>query len=229
MTYDDITFVGVAWNEEQRAYDVLHLARDWFTHTVVGVQESTDRTLDIALEILDRPTDKIIEHPHYGYGDRSMPNLISNVTTKWAFVLAFDEMPDTELLESLGETKHAGKTDAYWIPFTSYVEGIEYTEQHGHLRLFRQHLGWPITLHSRPKGKYEAMWPTGRIIHTRSLDEMMQDYLRYYEIGRGNPGWDNHNRLMMHDACTSVASVHGWDFVKHHEWWPLVESIAFDG
>lgn len=228
--YDNCSFVCVAWNEEARAPELLSMAREWFTRIVVGVQKSDDRTLEIARDYADRPEDQVVKHPHYGFGDASMPDLIDKAKTPWVFVVAFDEMPDTEMLESLplaiAYAEQQGY-DALWIPFKSIVEDSVYTEQHGHLRLFKQSLGWPKTMHSRPIGKNEAWWPYGSIIHERSLDEMMIDYLRYYELGKGDKGWEAHNKLMMHDACVVIAESKGWDFVKGHDWWPQVEAIAF--
>lgn len=230
--YTDCSFVAVAWNEAKRAPALLELAREWFTHLVIGVQKSTDGTLDIVQRYADRPGDRIIRHPHYGFGDASMPDLVAAAQTPWVFVVAFDEIPSAELLQTLwSATAYAelDRADAFWIPFHSIVEGIEYTEQHGHLRLFKRSLGWPKTLHSRPTGRHEVWWPHGVIRHERSLDEMMQDYLRYYDLGRGNRGWEAHNRQMMHDACASVAERRGWDFVEGHDWWPQVREIAFRG
>lgn len=228
--YRHCTFVAVAWNEEARAPDLLNLAKHWFANMVIGVQKSDDRTKEIAKEIANRPSDQVVGHPHYGFGDASMPDLVARAKTPWVFVVAFDELPDTQLLETIQlATAYADKKghDALWIPFRSIVEGNEYSEQHGHLRLFKQRLGWPKTMHSRPEGKSEAWWPHGAIIHERSLDEMMRDYIRYYELGKSDKQWVTHNRLMMHDACVVIAESKGWDFVKSHDWWPKVESIAF--
>lgn len=228
--HHDITFVAVAWNEEVRAPDLLALAREWFSHMVIGVQESTDGTLHIARQFANRPTDRVIEHPHYGFGDKSMPELVKAAETPWVFVVAFDELPDAELLKCLRSATALAdsiRVDAWWVSFASFVDGIEYTEQHGHVRLFKRSLGWPETLHSRPTGTNEAWWPYGKIIHERSLDEMIRDYLRYYRLGRGNRGWDAHNLLMIHDACASVAKEKGWPYVQLHDWWPEVARIAF--
>jgi hypothetical protein len=205
------------------------MAKANFTYTVVGVQASTDSTLTIVRQVLDRSTDQIVKHPHYGFGDASMHDLISKVKTRWVFVVAFDEFPNDELLSSLAEaTQFADRKnhDALWIPFRSIVEDNEYSEQHGHLRLFRSSLGWPKKLHSRPIGNSEAAWTTGAIVHERSLDEMMRDYLRYYELGKGDKGWEAHNKLMMHDACKVIAQSKGADFVKSFEWWPEVQRIT---
>lgn len=228
--HERITFTAVAWNEEARAEKLLTLARHWFSHMVVGVQESTDATLEIAGVIVDRDTDQLIQHPHYGTGDASMHDLVRRVKTDWAFVVAFDELPDSELLESLSSVAAIADLkgyDAVWVPFISIVEGVEYTEQHGHLRLFRSQLRWPRTMHSRPTGSREIWWPHGHILHERSLDEMMRDYLRIYQLGRGNTGWERHNTLMMHDACVTVAARVGWNQVTTYDWWPEVRDIAF--
>lgn len=228
--YTDCSFVAVAWNEADRAPRLLELARHWFTHLVIGVQESSDDTLAIARDYASRPGDQVIEHPHFGFGDASMPDLVGLAKTPWVFVVAFDELPNDELLESLwSATAYAERVggDGIWIPFESIVEDVGYEEQHGHLRLFRRSLGWPKTLHSRPQGRHELWWPYGKIRHERSLDEMVRDYLRYYELGRGNTGWERHNLLMLHDACAGVAAVKGWDFVQAFEWWPEVKRLAF--
>jgi hypothetical protein len=70
-------------------------------------------------------------------------------------------------------------------------------------------------------------WPYGYIKHERSLNEMILDYLRYYDMGKGNRQWEEHNKLMMHDACVVIANDKGWDFIKSHDWWPTVKEIAF--
>ena len=67
----------------------------------------------------------------------------------------------------------------------------------------------------------------GYIRHDRTLDEMMQDYLRYWDKGLGHQGWEDHNRLMMYHACSGTAAQKGWDYVRSFPWWPQVEAIAF--
>lgn len=225
--YAHITFAIAAWNEEERLGPLLRVVRPFFGNIIVGVQHSTDRTLEIAREWAD----VVIEDDHSGYGDSTFgPRLLPLVRTRWTFKLDADEMPDWELLSSLSNAtwyaEHHGH-DGIWIPFRSAVEGIEYEEQHSHLRLFETWLGWPGALHSRPPARSMILWPTGHIRHDRSLDEMMQDYLRYWDRGRGNPGWEAHNKLMMYSACSGTAAIKGWDFVRSFEWWPRVEAIAF--
>lgn len=229
--YDDITLVMVVWNEERRLPALLDYLRPYFSQFVIGVQESTDRTLEIATEFAsDR--DQVIRDKHWGHGDHSFPMLVRAAKTRWCFVVSADEWPDQELMESLASATAFADLDrrtneAIWVPFLSWIEDIEYVEQHGHLRLFKQYVGWPSTLHSRPQTSRAIWWPYGHIRHERSLDEMIQDYLRYYKIGLSNPAWVSHNTLMMHDACVSVAQKHGWDYVRSFGWWPEVANIAF--
>jgi len=236
--YTDCTGVMVAWNEEARMPALLKLMKRWFSNLVVGVQESTDSTLKIAESLANRPGDQVLREPHLGYGDASMDRIVSAVRTPWLFDIALDEMPSKELLESMWTaTAYAESVGAegVWIPFHTLVDGVESVSEQqdpmssGHLRLFRRSLGWPKTLHSRPSARIELWWPYGRIDHVRSLDEMMQDYLRYFQIGKGNRGWEAHNILMMHDACVGVAAEKGWPYVQSFAWWSAVRDLAFEG
>lgn len=229
LPHPDCSLVMVVWNEETRLGSLLTHLRPYFSHFVIGVQDSTDSTLEIA-ESFCQEGDKVIKDRHWGYGEASMPMLVREATTPWVFVVAADEWPDEDLLSSLTSAMVYAPTvqaDAVWVEFKSFVEGIEYTEQHGHLRLFKQRLGWPDTLHSRPMSNRGIWWPIGSITHSRSLDEMMLDYLRYYAVGRLNAGWTHHNTAMMRDACAGVAKERGWDYVQSFEWWPQVAAIAF--
>lgn len=229
--FTDCTALMIAWNEAHRIEAPLQTLKAWFTHLVVGVQASTDPTLRVVRELVNRPTDQVIEEPHHGYGDASMQRLMDAATTRWVFVLAADEMPSLDLLQSLWSATayaEAKGFDGIWIPFVSITEGVGSLDtQAGHLRLFHRSLDWPITMHSRPKPNREMTWPFGHIRHERSLDEMMRDYLRIYQIGRTNVGWRAHNLLMMHDACEVIAQHYGWEFVTSHDWWPQVEALAF--
>lgn len=227
VPYTHITFCTAVWNEEERLRPLLELLRPYFATIIVGVQASTDGTLAIARELAD----VVVEDEHRGFGDATFgPRLMPLVRSKWTFKLDADEWPDKRLLDSMSNATWFAEQNGYegvWIPFQSSVEGIEYKEQHSHLRLFETRLGWPGTLHSRPPARQTVLWQNGHIRHDRSLDEMMQDYLRYWHAGRGNAGWEAHNRLMMYSACTGTAAVKGWDFVQSHPWWPEIEAIAF--
>ena len=227
VPYTHITVAMVAWNEQARIGRLLEHVRAYFDTIAVVVQKSDDETARIAREYADIFTIDI----HRGFGDASFgPVLLPLVKTPWTFKIDCDEWPSEDLLTSLSSAtwyaEHHG-LDGIWVPFHSSVDGIEYEEQHGHLRLFRTDVGWPGTLHSRPMTERTAFWRTGHIRHDRTLDEMMQDYLRYWDAGRGHASWEEHNRLMMYWACLGTARVKGWDYVRAFSWWPQVEAISF--
>lgn len=228
--YEHVSALIVAWNEEMRIGGLIELLKGWFTDFVVCVQKSTDSTLDIARALL--PEEMVIEDQHWGHGDHSFPMMVQRATTPWCFVVSCDEHPDLELLQSIrSATVYAEldrkRSEGVWFRFSSLIEGIEVPEQGQHLRLFKRYVGWPQTLHSRPPTTKAYLWPFGQFIHDRSLDEMVQDYLRYYRIGQGAPQWDNHNVTMMRDACVFVAKRYGWSYVTRYDWWPQVAALAF--
>lgn len=225
--FTHVTFAIVAWQEEQRLRPLLERVRPFFSTLAVAVQESSDGTLAIARELADI----VVEDAHQGFGDASFgPKLLPQVRTPWVLKLDADEWPSDDLLTSISSATWWAErqgTGGIWIPFRSSVDGIEYEEQHAHLRLFTTNVGWPGLLHSRPPIFDGVLWQTGHIRHDRSLDEMMQDYLRYWDVGRGNRSWEDHNRLMMYWACRGTAEKRGWDYVRSFAWWPKVEAIAY--
>jgi len=227
IPYAHITVAMVAWNEQARLGKLLDWLRPFFKTVAVGVQESGDATFRIAREFADI----LVLDRHHGFGDATFgPRILPLVKTPWTLKVDCDEWPDEELLRSLSSaTWYAENTglSGLWIPFRSWVDGIEYAEQHSHLRLFKTAAGWPPHLHSRPPIENTAVWQVGHILHERTLDEMMQDYLRYWDAGQGRAGWEAHNRLMMFHACRGTAASKGWDYVRSFPWWPRVEAIAF--
>ena len=95
---------------------------------------------------------------------------MSAVPTPWTIVISCDEMPNDELLGSLGvAVAYANQFgyDGAWLYFHSFTEGVEWKVPHGHLRLFQTQLGWPSTMHSRPWAKRMMWWPVGYIDHVR--------------------------------------------------------------
>ena len=229
--YEHITFACVAWNDAERLDKLLWRVRPWFKTLAVVVQESPDDTLRVA----EKWADIVEADEHRGYGDASFgPKLQPLIRTEWTFKVDADEMPSLELLASLGVMTEAADREGVrgvWVPFRSWVEGVEWEEQHAHLRLWHNSIRWPSTLHSRPmiEDTIRAVdfHIPGHISHVRSLDEMMRDYLSYYEIGSGDPGWTAHNRMMMHDACLAAAQREGWGYVQSFDWWPQVKAVTF--
>lgn len=229
-----MTAGGVYWNEAHRLPALLAYLKIHFSHVVVVIQKSTDGSLEIAQQMLDRPGDRVREDEHRGAGDPSFPMLLQTVETPWTFVVSGDEMPSPDLIFSIPRAVLAAnmdKRDGVWIHFRSTIEGIDFTnEQDRHLRLFRTSVGWPeATLHSRPLTDNVMLWPVGYISHDRSLDEMIADYLRYLSLGRMSGPWTDHNTQMLRDACTSVALHVGWDNITSRSWWPEVRAASFGG
>lgn len=227
--YSDITFAIVVWNDAERLRRLLEHVRPFFETLAVAVQESPDDTLYVALELADI----VVKDKHRGFGDATFgPRLLPQVTTKWTFKCDADEWPTDLLLGHLrryvDEAERAG-AGGVWVPFRSWVDDLEYEEQHSHLRLFRTAEGWPETMHSRPSPDVTLTGDVGHVEHRRSLDEMMRDYLSYYEKGMRNPAWVDHNRLMMKSACDGVAAVKGWHYVRSWGWWPQVRDAAYEG
>lgn len=237
--YTHITAAIVVWNDPERLMRLLEHIAPYFANIVVNVQtDEQDPTDDETFLAAEEISTIIVTSAVAGFGDASFgPDALRAVNTKWTMKIDADELPSIELLESLSyatwsaEHSFQEPLDALWIPFRSWVEGQEYEERHAHMRLFETRLGWPPLLHSTPPSKRSALWnaPGGHFRHERTLDEMMQDYLRYYQVGLANSGWTEHNRLMMRSACNGVAAVKGWAFVKSHEWWPAVLAAGYAG
>ena len=228
--WTDVTFAGVYWNEEPRLRTLLELVRPWFTNMVVGVQRSDDATLEIAKGIADI----VVEDQHHGVAEPTFSKVLQKVRTPWVFIVSGDELPSEDLLGSfqamLDFTTTAPnlRTDGFWIHFRSTIDDHDFTsEQDGHTRVFKSNLRWPTTMHSGPQASSVAVWNTGYITHARSLDEMVHDYLRYFEKGRGNKQWEAHNSMMMREACRGVARYRGWEYVQSYDWWATVEAVAF--
>lgn len=227
VPYTHVTFALVAWNEEDRLPALLRRVRPFFSRIVVGVQESDDDTLAVARELAD----VVVEDQHWGFGDKTFgPKVLPEVKSRWTLKVDADEWPSDDLLESLSSAtwyaENEAKTRGVWIPFRSSVEGIEYEEQHAHLRLFESASGWPALLHSRPPIQDGVLWQTGHIRHDRSLNELVADYLRYLEIGKANPQWTAHNRMMIRSAVRGTAEIKGWGYVKERNWWDDVKEIV---
>lgn len=225
--YSDCTVASVIWNEEARIGRLLSRLQSYFRHIVLCVQASTDRSLEIA-ESMAREGDVVIQDEHRGFAEASVHVVAPAVRTAWAFVVAADEWPSDDLLNSVRTIIAYADRREYqgvWVPFRATIEGVPFEEQRGHLRILRRDLGWPAALHTRPKAARSFWCPRGHIDHDRSLDEMVRDYLRYLELGRGNLLWERHNTLMIRNACKTVAACHGWEYVMAHGWWPQVRQV----
>ena len=226
----ECSVVAVLWNEEPRIGRLLTYLQPHFRHIVLCVQQGTDRTLDIA-RAMAREGDVVLEDEHRGLAEASAPLVASAVRTPWSLVLAADEWPSRALLDAMATIvgyAERHRYDGVWVPFRPTVGGIPLEEQGGNFRICRSDLEWPVTMHSRPEVRRSLWWPHGHIDHERSLDELVLDYLRYFEMGRGSAHWESHNALMIRRACVAVAARRGWPHVKARAWWPRAQAVAFD-
>jgi hypothetical protein len=226
--YTDITFSGVFWNDPVRVAALLDAMRPWFRSIVVGVQ-SVDPSTDPTVQVCQERADDVLLDRVHGHCEPTIEPLLRRVATRWTFLVSGDEMPTVELLEALPDCIRTMDTDGWYVPFRSSIEGRVYaSEADNHLRLFLTTASWPRTNHSEPRSERPRHLRTGWIAHDRSLDELVEDYLRYYALGRGNAGWDAHNRMMLHDAITATAThVTGWSSLGRRGWWGRAVEPAF--
>jgi hypothetical protein len=227
--YTHITMACVVWQDRERMQKLLEYVRPYFAKLAIGVQRSTDGTLEMVQSIAD----VVVVDEHRGFGDATFgPNVLPKVKSEWTLKIDADEWPSEDLLNSLSHATWAAEhhgVDAIWIPFISSVDGRTWDQEHAHLRLFRTRFGWPGTLHSRPPIWEAILWRRGTFTHSRTLDEMVQDYLRYYEVGINSRQWREHNVMMMRANCEGIAETKGWPYIKGFAWWPQVLKIAFSG
>jgi hypothetical protein len=197
---------------------------------VVGVHQSDDNTLEVA----QKYADVVLQDQHHGRGDPTIHLAAKRVQTKYSFVISDDEWPDEELLNSfqdlVGELRSKKKQGA-WVKFNSFIDGFDFTRDDHHLRFWESHIDWPGTPHARPMTSSTIRWDVGQVAHTRSLDEMMRDYIRRYDVSN-NPGWEGiqaHNIRMMEQATKKIAERKGWEYVKSYDWWPRIRDLAWNG
>jgi glycosyltransferase involved in cell wall biosynthesis len=230
--YTDIGAFIIAWNEEARLGQLIERLQPWFERIAVVVQESDDRTWQVAEEML-RLSDRLISDKHHGWAEPSAQLAVAALKTDWVFRIDCDEWPSDDLLGSLGHAKwlaeeRADSCEGVWLTIHETIEGLRRERSTAELRLAAGYLSWPSELHSRPATERVHLWPYGYLMHSRSLTEVMEDYLRYLDIGRESPTLLEANVRMMREACEVVARDKGWTFVQSHAWWPAVEAAIYE-
>ena len=239
--WSGVTFVGAYWNCPERLEALLTFVRPWFKNIVAVVQVPTEDPSESELEtyeVAKRLANVAIKDVFHGRGDPSITLAVASVTTPWAFVISDDEKPTEELLDSfqdLADRLKAEQKEGAWFHFVSSIDGHNFTrEQDEHLRFFLARIPWPSSPHARPMTNRTLRWrPEGGVVHhDRTLDEMMQDYLRKFDICAARPEWAQqqaHNVRMMQGACGAVANIDGWDYVQSFPWWPRMLEVAYGG
>lgn len=233
--YPHITAVSVVWNEAERIAPLVSTLAMWFDEVVVVVQKSDDDTLDRAMHSLrGHPGAKVIEDEWRGGGDFSMPLALSHVTNEWTFVISGDEFPSLDLLRSMPDAIAAmeqGGYDGAMIRCEETIEGVPFVEHPAHVRLFRTSGGWEARHHSAASHEnlMPGIWPTGKYIHTRSLEEACDDYLRKLTMmeAEGDTTLADHNRYAIFVMCSTVARELGWRHVWRLPRWLEIERRVF--
>ncbi len=105
-----VTVIMLSLNEEYNLPDAIENVKDWAEEIFIFDSCSTDRTVDIALDL----GVKIVQRPFTNFGDQWNVALEKlPVKTTWTFKLDPDERLTPELKEEIrsllqGETKHSG-------------------------------------------------------------------------------------------------------------------------
>jgi len=229
------TAVSVVWKEGHRIEALLDLLAAHFQNIVVVVQESPDETLDIARRVLTGPDHKVVEDEWRGGGDFSMPLALSHVETPWTFVISGDETMDAALLRSIPDAIRQMEKGGYsgtMIRCEEWIEGVKYVEHPAHVRLFRTEGGWEARHHSAASHEnlMPGIWPLGQYIHTRTLAEVFEDYLRKLRMmeSEGLTNLADHNRYTLFTVANLVAGAKGWKFVRSLPLWDEVEAQVFN-
>ena len=213
----------------------MRLLVDNFAEVVAVVQKSDDDTLDICRSILTGPNHHVIEDDWRGGGDFSMPLALSHVTQPWTFVISGDEVLDDDLLRTLPDAIEACERGGYsgaFIKCLEYLDGVEWVEHRWHVRLFRTDGGWEARHHSAASHEnlLPYVWPIGNYIHTRTLEEACDDYLRKLSMmeAEGDTTLADHNRYAIFAMCSTVAQQLGWRHVWRLPRWTEIERRVFD-
>lgn len=224
----DTALVMVVRNEAHHLDTLLPYLRPWFEQVVIGVQDSDDETL----AMVERLATTVVTDRPRGFGDATFPQVQRAVSRAWCLRIDADERPTEPLLESLENASRYCEDrslDGLWLPFRSWIEGVEWEQPHHHLRFWRNRIEWPPYLHSRPKTERTQFWSSGFIEHRKTLDEHVLGYLGYLAAGRDDQGVTAHNLRMIESAVEGFASASGWEAVESRLWWPEVLATVYDG
>jgi glycosyltransferase involved in cell wall biosynthesis len=172
----------VVCNEEARLADALRDIRPLVDEIVVVVQESADRTLEIARELADIA----IEHPAAGYCEYSRPDAMKASTGDWILALDADERLSEYAKEHLRAWVANRRADFYFVRELTLIDGVQ-IEDDLKSRLFRAgHAFHKDAPHSsyEPTGGSNCRIIDDRVVieHFKSRGEQTLDDERYSEL-----------------------------------------------
>ena len=171
----------VVCNEEKRLPGMLTDTAPYVDEIVIVVQESHDRTLEIARKFAD----VLVEHSCLGHAGPSTPAAYAHANGDWVLFLDPDERLSDWGKENL-RVWTAAEMDFYWLRELSTVDGA-FMEDKPHGRLFRRGKGVVAkTVHTdkRPVDGARTMAVTDRVVieHFKTGDEQALDDARYRSV-----------------------------------------------
>ena len=177
------TFI-VAHNEEARLEWCIHHARAYSDEIVVAVQESTDRTLPIALKLADT----VIEHPAMGSCEFSRGDGFRFVTSEWVLQMDADERLTEFGLSMIRSLLNNPQHVVYALRRLTTVNGQTIEDAH-QFRLIRPgdwdgvHNRMHSSLHPRAGVPVIGVNGPPFIEHAKMASEQTIDDQRYRKLG----------------------------------------------
>jgi glycosyltransferase involved in cell wall biosynthesis len=158
----------ITLNEEDKIADALR-SLAWADEIIVVDSESTDRTVEIALEF----TDKVITQKWLGYA--AQKNFATKqATNDWVFNLDADERVTPELAHAIDQLKHTDNLDA---------AAFEMPRKVFYLGRWIQHSGWypdyKIRLYNRTQGRWQGEYVHESVKVDGPVKKISGDILHY--------------------------------------------------
>ncbi len=177
-----ISLLVIACNEEYRLAGCIESCRPAVDEVVVVVQESQDRTLEIAL----RCADVVVPDRCHGISEPSRALGLSHCSGEWVLSLDADEALTHHARDHIGALCEMDLADVYLLPHTTTIGGQVF-ERTARPRLFRRDwVDCPVEIHSVFAARSGARVTTARgrdwIEHRKSWDEQHLDDARYARV-----------------------------------------------
>ncbi len=112
----DVTLGMVVHNEAPRLLERLPVWRKLFSEIVIVVQDSTDKSLQIA----NTYADKVYRDICHGFSEISRPVVFKNASFQWMLYLDPDENPTEKFIQDIPNLIQSTELDGYITPFLHY-------------------------------------------------------------------------------------------------------------